>query len=234
MRCEAALAAAAPAAVLSRSRLLMMFTLSLWQALVHSRTRMFELAAADAAVRTQVAGDVIQWRQALGNADCLRACSSPSATPTPTELLVALVLADRAGGPPGHYLCARRAVYGACGAAASPTQHHIDGASECCVLYLHLGAAPAGEARCQLSDGENTPPGDFMCACMACAAGKLDSQCMERAWSSSCGGEAPCRVNASAPASRRVGTVVNGMCVTRDGSSSEFEQLCTPGAAAPR
>jgi hypothetical protein len=72
-----------------------------------------------------------------------------------------------------------------------------------------------------------------MCACLDCAGG--GSECEQRGWSSACGGDAPCRIVDAPDGSRRFGTVLNGqLCVTRAGASLSFEQLCTPGGAAPR
>ena len=95
------------------------------------------------------------------------------------------------------------------------------------------GAASATEelAACELSDGSTAALGEYMCACVDCTAAVAPG-CQKRGWSAECGGDGPCR--ADTPFGGLIGTVVDGQCTTRAGAVAEFEQLCTPGAAAPR
>jgi hypothetical protein len=66
-----------------------------------------EQCARCAHTRMQAVGQSVQWRDALGVADCRRVCGAHTvATPGEERLPVA-------GGPPAHYLCAQRGVYGA-------------------------------------------------------------------------------------------------------------------------
>jgi hypothetical protein len=64
-----------------------------------------------ARTRMQAPGQSVQWRDALGGADCRRVCGARIGAPPGEERLPV------AGGPPAHYLCAQRGVYGACACA---------------------------------------------------------------------------------------------------------------------
>ena len=87
------------------------------------------------------------------------------------------------------------------------------------------GVAERASAPCELSDGRDAP-NNYLCACVDCGGG--GSGCEERDWSAACDGDAPCRSPGGG-----IGTVKNGLCITRQGAAASFEQLCTPGSAAP-
>ena len=83
-------------------------------------------------------------------------------------------------------------------------------------------------APCALSTGRDAARGEYLCACVD-RGGAADSE-WERTWSSACDGDAPCRSPDGV-----IGTMLDGrVCVTRHGAAGSFQQLCLPGAAAPR
>ena len=160
----------------------------------------------------QPAGIAVHWRSTgvvAGSQSCSLACKA--------QLLLPVVAA-----PSERYLCAQKGVYGA--SASSRDALRWNDLHTAC-LHHCPGVAARASGPCELSNGRDAA-NDYLCACADCGGG--GPGCEQRDWSASCDGDAPCRTPSGG-----VGTVENELCITRQGAAASFEQLCTPGSAAP-